>query len=199
MNTDKHTAEYNELLRLIDRYFDGATSLDEERRLRAMLAVCDSDDDIIEEARAVTGVFAAARRQSSVANAGRTSAARRLRRRHLLVAVSVAASVAIMIGAALSLSNISIGNAQSGTTIALASEISPRQGNHDTVACLMKDGKTASHGRRMMVMAASVVNMPDTPDDVAALISSEMGLMAEAQRNVYDSVADDFVSISAIF
>lgn len=43
----------SDLIKLIDRYFEGATTLEEEVGLRKALAVCDSEDPRIEEAKAV--------------------------------------------------------------------------------------------------------------------------------------------------
>lgn len=51
----------HELDRLIARYFDGETSLAEERRLRLLLARPEATGDAADEARAVMGVFAAQR------------------------------------------------------------------------------------------------------------------------------------------
>ena len=167
----------DELLRLVDRYFEGETSTAEERRLRTLLAVSDSEAEEVNAARAVMGVFATARRAGD--DAGSVKSPRR-RRRALLATVSVAASVAIIIGAALSVSDISIGKQPSGGTMMLASDAGNRQARHS------------------VAMASARVNTPDNPDDIAALISSEMGCMAEAQRSVYESITDDFVSISEI-
>lgn len=38
----------------------------------------------------------------------------------------------------------------------------------------------------------------DTSDDVDALISRQMGYMAEAERTIYESVADDFSLVSGV-
>ena len=185
----------DELLRLVDRYFEGETSTAEERRLRTLLAVSDSEAEEVNAARAVMGVFATARRAGD--DAGSVKSPRR-RRRALLATVSVAASVAIIIGAALSVSDISIGKQPSGGTMMLASDAGNRQGRHDSIAMLMGDGKSNRQARHSVAMASARVNTPDNPDDIAALISSEMGCMAEAQRSVYESITDDFVSISEI-
>lgn len=186
----------DELLRLVDRYFEGETSTAEERRLRTLLAVSDSEAEEVNAARAVMGVFATARRAGD--DAGSVKSPRR-RRRALLATVSVAASVAIIIGAALSVSDISIGKQPSGGTMMLASDAGNRQWRHDSIAMLMKgDGKSNRQARHSVAMASARVNTPDNPDDIAALISSEMGCMAEAQRSVYESITDDFVSISEI-
>ena len=183
----------DELLRLVDRYFEGETSTAEERRLRTLLAVSDSEAEEVNAARAVMGVFATARRAGDDAGSVKSP------RRALLATVSVAASVAIIIGAALSVSDISIGKQPSGGTMMLASDAGNRQGRHDSIAMLMKgDGKSNRQARHSVAMASARVNTPDNPDDIAALISSEMGCMAEAQRSVYESITDDFVSISEI-
>lgn len=54
-----------ELDSLIARYFDGATTLDEERRLRSLLANPQAIGPAADEARAVMGVFAAQRMSKS--------------------------------------------------------------------------------------------------------------------------------------
>lgn len=51
----------HELEKLIARYFDGETSLAEERRLRMLLARPEATGEAADEARAVMGVFAAQR------------------------------------------------------------------------------------------------------------------------------------------
>ena len=85
----KKTINNDNLLQLIDRYFDGATSIEEERRLRAALASTDLSSPAIDDARAVMGVFAAARRIAPA-------------RRRLWPRIAVAAaSLAMLIGATL--------------------------------------------------------------------------------------------------
>ena len=59
MNTD------NEIYLLIEKYFSGTTSLEEEARLRRLLARAGEDTPEIREAKAVMGFFAAAQRKSS--------------------------------------------------------------------------------------------------------------------------------------
>lgn len=80
MNTD------NEIHLLIEKYFSGATSLDEEVRLRRLLAGAEEDTPEIREAKAVMGFFAAAHQKS--ATSGSSSAA-------LWRSISLAASVII--------------------------------------------------------------------------------------------------------
>lgn len=198
MKPYNNTNPDDELYRLIDRYFEGETSLDEERRLRRLLAGSTRRDATLDEARAVMGLFAAARSASTV-QAPVQKPARRRRRQPLLVAVSVAASVAVIIGAALSLTHISIDGMPSGETMSIASASGMRPGNHDSIAQLMlEDNPGMAGGRHSVATVQGSVKNPDSPDDVAALISSEMGYMAEAQRTMYESIEDDFVSLSAI-
>lgn len=85
------TINIDNLLQLIDRYFDGLTSADEERELREALADTRLSSPAIDEARAVMGVFAAARRIEAHGP-----------RRRLLpqMAIAAAASLALLIGAA---------------------------------------------------------------------------------------------------
>lgn len=84
------TINIDNLLQLIDRYFDGLTSADEERELREALADTRLSSPAIDEARAVMGVFAAARRIEAPGP------------RRLLpqMAIAAAASLALLIGAA---------------------------------------------------------------------------------------------------
>lgn len=72
---------------LIERYFDGLTTLDEERRLRRALADPTLGGEAVEAARAVMGVFAAQRKASQ------RPAARKLH------AWRVAAGLALLIAA----------------------------------------------------------------------------------------------------
>ena len=77
---------------LIDRYFDAATSLDEERELRRLLASTALRSPKIDEARAVMGLMAVERKQSRVGRkviSWRTVAA---------VAASVAVVVTLGVG-----------------------------------------------------------------------------------------------------
>ena len=196
MKNERHINEHDELLGLINRYFDGETSVEEERRLRGLLAASASRDSQVEEARAVMGVFACARSVAGTAveqNAGK----RRLMRPSQWVAVSAAASVAIIIAAVVSLTRFE--KMPSDDMLANASRSGALAGKHDSIAQLMQGEKGAViAGNRSVAMSGGGINRPENPDDVAALISSEMGCMAEAQRSVYESITDDFVSLRDI-
>lgn len=196
MKNERHINEHDELLGLINRYFDGETSVEEERRLRGLLAASASRDSQVEEARAVMGVFACARSLGAAVrqNAGKR---RRLLRPSQWVAVSAAASVAIIIAAVVSLTRFE--KMPSGDMLANASRSGALAGKHDSIAQLMQGEKGAViAGNRSVAMSGGGINRPENPDDVAALISSEMGCMAEAQRSVYESITDDFVSLRDI-
>lgn len=54
-----HDTDMNKLNALIEKYFDGATTLDEERLLRRMLADPSFQGESVDEARAVLGFMAA--------------------------------------------------------------------------------------------------------------------------------------------
>ncbi len=80
------SADRDEALALVEKYFDGATSLAEERRLRVLLADMRLTGTELDEARAVMG-FALRGKRSTAS-----------RRRHsMLPAVGVAASVAVAV------------------------------------------------------------------------------------------------------
>lgn len=190
MRTDKNKNNHDELLRLVDRYFEGETSLEEERQLRCLLAESESDSVEIEEARAVMGLFACARSRAPRSRQGRRS---------LWFPLSVAASVAVIIGTVITLSNMSLGKMPTQEALAIASQDGSRSDRHDSIAQLMGGEKCpAAHVGYSEDRGAVSVRRPDTPDEAAALISSEMGYMAEAQRTTYESMADDLVSLSSI-
>ncbi|MDE6317553.1 MAG: hypothetical protein K2L73_04045 [Muribaculaceae bacterium] len=185
--------EYDQLLRLIERYFDGETSAAEEKCLRRMLVETDCNAVEVEEARAVMGVFATARSMEGAVNkAGALAGKRRAKRRLSLAAISAAASIAVIIVAVMSI--LHPGRMSEEEMLATAS------GNvYDSIARIrMGEAIDRVAGHRMLAMAGNRINQPDNPDEIAALISSEMGLMAEAERSVYESIADDFTSLRDI-
>ena len=59
MNTFHHITNQAELEQLIDRYFDGETSVQEEQLLRKTLANCTWSSETIDEARFTMGYFVA--------------------------------------------------------------------------------------------------------------------------------------------
>ncbi len=84
-----HDTDMNKLNALIEKYFDGATTLDEERLLRRMLADPSFQGESVDEARAVLG-FMAAGASAHADVSGRRSVS-------WLTAAGVAASLAVAV------------------------------------------------------------------------------------------------------
>ena len=63
MNKTHHITTQAELERLIDRYFDGETTVQEEEALREALANCPWSSEVIDEARFTMGYFATHKQQ----------------------------------------------------------------------------------------------------------------------------------------
>lgn len=194
MKINDHTINSNELRRLIDRYFEAETTLEEERMLRRMLAESHDRSDYVEEARAVMGVFACGRH----ASAGDTAPAPRRRRRpSLLLTVSAAASIAVIFGAVLALTKVPAGVMSPSGKVTVAHEL--EHGADDSLDMLAygdKDNRTFSY--HTMAVASHRVNDLSSDDDIANVIGTEMGYMAEAEREVYESIADDFGSLAGV-
>ena len=88
MNKKHHISNRGELEQLIERYFDGETSIQEEQMLRAALVQCRWKSEIIDEARFTMGYFAAHGQQQQ------HEAPQKRRHR----AIGIAASLAIVLG-----------------------------------------------------------------------------------------------------
>jgi hypothetical protein len=88
MNTIHHINNQAELEQLINRYFDGETTVQEEQMLRENLANCSWNSEVIDEARFTLGYFAAHSNQQQ-------SVAKKNRRRQV---IGIAASIAIILG-----------------------------------------------------------------------------------------------------
>jgi len=88
MNQTLHITNQAELEQLIERYFDGETTVQEEQMLREMLADCPWSSEVIDEARFTLGYFATHINQ--VQRARRRLAYRRT--------TGIAATIAIIIG-----------------------------------------------------------------------------------------------------
>lgn len=193
MKNNNNISDHDELLRLVNRYFEGDTSLAEERNLRRLLAQSSCTDAPVEEARAVMGVFACGRAECRKAAQKSPSAFYRLRRSRW-TAISAVASVAVLIVAVVSMYRFEeIPNSDS-LSAASYCRLSDR---HDSLASFDKR-RSISAGRFSAVRSTNGVYSPESPEDVSALINSEMGCMAEAERSMYQSIADDFVSLRVI-
>lgn len=88
MNKNHHITHQAELEQLINRYFDGETTVQEEQMLRKTLADCPWSSELIDEARFTMGYFAAHRQEQRNHS---TKRANRLRM------VAAAASVAVLL------------------------------------------------------------------------------------------------------
>ena len=86
----RHITSRQELEQLIERYFDGLTTVEEEAALRACLARCPWHSESIEDAQVVMGYFAALGKYQ------RHSAARTTRQR----IAGIAASIVIVLSVA---------------------------------------------------------------------------------------------------
>jgi hypothetical protein len=87
MNKNYQISNQAELEQLIERYFDGLTSIQEEQMLRATLADCPWSSEVIDEARFTMGYFAAHRQETE-------RVAKKSNRRKL---IGIAASIAIIL------------------------------------------------------------------------------------------------------
>ena len=68
MNTSHHISNQNELEQLIERYFDGETSIQEEQLLREALANSQWTSETIDEARFAMGYFTTHRQERKEAS-----------------------------------------------------------------------------------------------------------------------------------
>lgn len=91
MNTYYHINNQDELEQLIERYFEGETSLQEEQLLRQSLASCQWSSDIIDEARFTLGYFSAHKQQHRQRPAINRS-------RYIAIAASIALLLTLGIG-----------------------------------------------------------------------------------------------------
>ena len=87
MNKNQHISNQAELEQLIERYFDGETSVQEAQMLREILADCPWSSEAIDEARFTMGYFAAHSQEKE-------RIARKTHRRQL---IGIAASIAIIL------------------------------------------------------------------------------------------------------
>lgn len=195
----------HELDMLIDRYFEGETTLAEENRLRLLLATSASREPKVEEARAVMGVFAVARKHDALtakrAVASKVATApgvkmvngttdKRRKRGAIWSTIAAAASIAVLLGFAIVLSNI--GKSGEGN-VRTAHEIG--HGHGDTINLM---AEIATGGNITGTRSLAVVNRVETDDEVAAVLKLELGYMAEAERSVDKAVEDEFNSFSSL-
>ncbi len=87
----RHITSRQELEQLIERYFDGLTTVEEEAALRACLARCPWHSESIEDAQVVMGYFAALSKDQ------RHSAARTTRQRIAGIAASIVVVLSVAV------------------------------------------------------------------------------------------------------
>lgn len=87
MNKNHHISDQAELEQLINRYFDGETSVQEEQMLREALADCPWSSDIIDEALFTMGYFSAHSHQQQ----------RKVKNNYRRQLIGIAASIAIIL------------------------------------------------------------------------------------------------------
>ena len=157
-HTDIHT--------LIALYFEGQTTLSQEKELRFRLAQTSEQSDDIEDARAVLGVMAAARSARRSQPEAKPPQEGYRRKRQLLSSrflMTAAASVAVILGVTFTLTNL---------------------------------GRSSLQDSDHYAMAAHTLLQPDDPEEIHRLISTEMGYMAEAESSVNESIAADLQLLS---
>lgn len=84
-----HIINQQELEQLIERYFDGMTTIEEEDMMRQVLAQCPWKSEVIDDARVVMGYFAAHSEQQQ------RQATRGMRQRIIGIAASIAIILAV--------------------------------------------------------------------------------------------------------
>ena len=87
----RHITSRQELEQIIERYFDGLTTVEEEAALRACLARCPWHSESIEDAQVVMGYFAALSKDQ------RHSAARTTRQRIAGIAASIVVVLSVAV------------------------------------------------------------------------------------------------------
>ena len=144
MNKKLHITDHAELEQLINRYFDGETSLQEEQMLREALADCPWSSELIDEARFTMGYIATHKQHGRRAN---TSA-----RRYRIAAI--AASVAIVLAVGIS-------------------TIWHYQPQSDNVCVAYVNGKTINNDDAVMALIANdLSSMEDASQSMAAQLAS---------------------------
>ena len=146
MNTNLHINNQAELEALIERYFEGETTVLEEQTMRAVLADCPWNSEMIDEARVVMGYFAAHSSQH---------------RRHITKGsrqriIGIAATIALV---------LTVGG------YALWHQL----GQTDNVCIAYVNGHVVQNDDQVMAMIASDMNMIDHAADGMAEQLSSLG------------------------
>lgn len=140
-----------ELLHLIDLYFEGETTLEQERRLRRALPMSDSANPRVEEALAVMSLAA-------VDGIERSRRAVRPRRRPVWQPVAAAAVVAALL------------------TVGVWFGHAPRSGYSSVIACV----ESTDPGVVMALMDAQLSDMGEASEVLADDIRADFALIGDA-------------------
>ena len=146
MNTNLHINNQAELEALIERYFEGETTVLEEQTMRSVLADCPWNSEVIDEARVVMGYFAAHSSQH------RRHAAKGSRQR----IIGIAATIALV---------LTVGG------YALWHQLDQT----DNVCIAYVNGHVVQNDDQVMAMIASDMNMIDNAADGMAEQLSSLG------------------------
>lgn len=162
MNTNYHITDQSELEMLINRYFDGETSVQEEQALRETLADCPWSSEVIDEARFTMGYFAAHKQQ-------RQLQAAKSDRRHF---IAVAASIAIVLGI--------------GISVLSSQWFKPR---NECIAYV--NGRVIENNQEaiMSLIAQDLSTMDNAAREIAGAISDDMEEISTASRSMTDELS----------
>lgn len=153
MNTNLHINNQAELEALIDRYFEGETTVQEERLLRQAIAQCPWQSEKIDEARVVMGYYAA--HSSQERHIATKSARHRI--------AGIAATIALMIAAG-------------GYTLW------HQQHSANNVCIAYVNGKVVQNDDKVMAMITSDMNLIDNAADGMAHQLSSLGEALEIEN-----------------
>lgn len=146
MSESRHINSQSELEQLIDRYFDGETTVQEEHLLRQAITDGHWHGEKVDEARVVMGYFAAHRQQQ------RHLATKSSRQR----IIGIAATIALI---------LTVGG------YALWHQLSPA----NDICIAYVNGEVVQNDDKVMAMIASDMSMIDNADDVMTNQLSSLG------------------------
>ena len=162
MNKNHHITNQAELEQLLDRYFEGETTVQEEQELRQCLADCPWHSDAIDEARFTMGYFAAHKQQQQ-------RVAKRTNPRQI---IGIAASIAIILGIGISLFS--------------------RQWLTPQYECIAYvNGKVITDNQKaiMSLIAQDLNDMDMATREMAGAIADDMSEMNEASQYMTDELS----------
>lgn len=151
-----------ELEQLIERYFEGETSVQEEQELRQCLADCSWSSELIDEARFTMGYFAAHRKT-------RQHVAKRNYQRQI---IGIAASVAIILGI--------------GISVFSSHWLTPQ---YECIAYVNGEVISENQEAIMSLIAQDLNDMDMATREMAGIIADDMSEMSEASQYMTDELS----------